>query len=171
MIKTLLLAATAAAAWGLAVWNTRADDAPPAHPEPAGLFSGEARGYRAIDPSGHKILIVQYSPGGSVSEFEADFATLRMEGTYVVIAGDCVSACTMVITMPHVCALPTARLGFHKAFVVLPNGKHEESPEGTSEVSQFWNDKARQWLAAHGGLTVDVKYAPATAILPTCSFS
>jgi len=114
--------------------------------------------------------MVQYSPGGLIPAFEQRFARMYAQGFTVVIDGDCLSACTMVIgQMPgRVCATPRGRFGFHAAWQPTPFGKRP-APQGTAAMSRHWTPAVHVWLKAHGGLTPNIKLAPATEFVPACS--
>jgi hypothetical protein len=56
--------------------------------------------------------------GGQVGKYLQAFATVRSTGERVIIDGDCLSACTMVLGLVpsnQICVTPRARLGFHAA--------------------------------------------------------
>lgn len=61
------------------------------------------------------VYIIEDDGGGFVSSYETHYNALKMGKIPVQIAGDCVSACTMVFALPavQVCAWPGSRLGFH----------------------------------------------------------
>ena len=62
-------------------------------------------------------IVIGDDPGGNVQEYLQKYDALRQTHTPVILAGDCVSACSFVLTLPRsqVCALPGSRLGFHGA--------------------------------------------------------
>ena len=56
--------------------------------------------------------------GGQVGKYLQAFAKVRSTGERVIIDGDCLSACTMVLGLVpsgQICATPHARFGFHAA--------------------------------------------------------
>jgi hypothetical protein len=60
--------------------------------------------------------------GGQVGKYLQAFAKVRSSGEHVVIDGDCLSACTLVLGLVpsnQICATARARFGFHAAS--MPN--------------------------------------------------
>ena len=54
--------------------------------------------------------------GGQIGQYLQAFASLRTTGEPVVVDGDCLSACTLVLGLVprnQICATPRARFGFH----------------------------------------------------------
>ncbi|WP_316207417.1 hypothetical protein [Bradyrhizobium sp. SZCCHNR3118] len=68
--------------------------------------------------SGRSAIFIKDDPGGVLTEFAKKYSTWRDDGTNVVIDGECVSACTMLLGLlrpEKVCATKDAVLGFHSA--------------------------------------------------------
>ncbi len=66
------------------------------------------------------VVVITQDGGGIIVEFEQRYAVLKAADELVIIDGDCVSACTLVLNiMPRdrVCVTERARLGFHNAAV------------------------------------------------------
>ncbi|MEJ2436230.1 MAG: hypothetical protein P8Y53_24955, partial [Pseudolabrys sp.] len=58
--------------------------------------------------------------GGQIGHYLQAFAMLRSTGEHVVIDGNCLSACTLVLGMiprSHICVTSRARFGFHAAWL------------------------------------------------------
>ena len=58
--------------------------------------------------------------GGPIGQYLNAYATMRSTGERVIIDGNCLSACTLVlglIPQDHICATPRARFGFHVAWM------------------------------------------------------
>src|SRR5271165_2357655 len=73
-------------------------------------------------------------PGGQIGPYLDKLETLRKSGQNVVIDGECLSACTMVlgvIPRDHLCVTGRARLGFHAAWLPDSAGHPVTSREGT----------------------------------------
>jgi hypothetical protein len=81
---------------------------------------------------------------------------LRTSGESVVIDGNCLSACTLVLGLvPHerVCATQRARFGFHAAWMPDREGRPVTSPLGTQALWNIYPTTVRRWITRHGGLS------------------
>ena len=66
--------------------------------------------------------------GGQIGQYLQAFSMLRSSGERVVIDGNCLSACTLVlgiVSPSKICATSRARLGFHAAWMprILPRSR------------------------------------------------
>jgi hypothetical protein len=89
--------------------------------------------------------------GGEVEEFAARYAAIRAEGQKVVIDGPCISACTIVASLPRdqVCITPRAVLGVHLAL----DADGMPDPAYTAwAVKTYYPLALQDWIARHGGL-------------------
>ncbi len=92
------------------------------------------------------VCIVNGNPGGVIDDFTAAASAINRSGFKVVIAGPCLSACTIFAdkARTHVCITKYAVFGFHKA--------HNED---TGDVdANPWPGHSRDivaWVDAHGG--------------------
>ena len=117
-------------------------------------------------------VVVRFDPGGSVADYLRWYQRLADSGIKIQIAGTCISACTLVLTLPPslVCILPSASLGFHLASDA--NGR--PLPDETAElVKAVYPPKIQKWIKDHGPLTVNVIYlsgaeAIKMGVLPAC---
>jgi hypothetical protein len=94
--------------------------------------------------------------GGQIGQYLQNFATVRSSGERVVIDGNCLSACTMVLGLipaDHVCATSRARFGFHAAWMPDENGRPVTSPMGTQALWNIYPAPVRHWISRHGGLS------------------
>src|SRR6185312_138109 len=94
--------------------------------------------------------------GGQIGHYLQTFATLRSSGERVVVDGNCLSACTLLLgIIPHnrVCATSRARFGFHAAWMPDDNGRPVTSPLGTEALWKIYPNSVRHWINRHGGLT------------------
>jgi len=108
--------------------------------------------------------------GGEVDVFAAKYEKIRESGRRVVIDGPCVSACTIVASLPkdRVCVTPRAELGVH-----LASDGDEDAPQDHAMVLQYteWAVKKyypqamQDWIKAHGGLQEDVKFIKGNDLL------
>lgn len=94
--------------------------------------------------------------GGQIGQYLQTFATVRSSGERVVVDGNCLSACTLLLgIIPHnrVCATSRARFGFHAAWMPDDNGRPVTSPLGTEALWKIYPNSVRHWINRHGGLT------------------
>ncbi len=94
--------------------------------------------------------------GGQIGQYLQNFAAVRSSGERVVIDGNCLSACTMVLGLirpDHVCATSRARFGFHAAWMPDENGRPVTSPMGTQALWNIYPPPVRHWISRHGGLS------------------
>jgi hypothetical protein len=94
--------------------------------------------------------------GGQIGQYLQAFSVLRTSGESVVIDGNCLSACTLVLGLvPHerVCATQRARFGFHAAWMPDHDGRPVTSPLGTQALWNIYPASVRRWITRHGGLS------------------
>ena len=119
--------------------------------------------------------IISGDIGGKMRDYTTHFQQVRNSGEPVVIAGTCVSACTMVLGLvpsDRICATHSAVLGFHAAWTFDSSGKRVVSARGTQDLMGTYPAPVRAWIAQHGGLTQKMIYLRGhdlAAIVPTCS--
>src|SRR5215471_17879615 len=118
--------------------------------------------------------IISGDIGGKMRDYATHFRQLRDSGEPVVLAGRCVSACTMVLGLvpsDRLCATPNAVLGFHAAWMFDNSGKRVVSSSGTEDLMRTYPAPVRAWIARHGGLTSKMIYLRGrdlAAIVPPC---
>src|SRR6516164_5581052 len=121
--------------------------------------------------------IISGDIGGKMRDYTTHFRQLRDSGEPVVIAGTCVSACTMVLGLvpsDRMCATHNAALGFHAAWMFDNSGKRVVSPSGTRDLMETYPAPVRAWIGKHGGLTPKMIYLRGrdlAAIVPPCTSS
>jgi len=94
--------------------------------------------------------------GGQIGHYLQTFSALRSTGERVVIDGNCLSACTLVLGLiphDHICATERARFGFHAAWMPDTNGRPVTSPMGTQALWNIYPVSVRHWIDRHGGLS------------------
>ena len=94
--------------------------------------------------------------GGQIGQYLQSFAALRSSGERVVVDGNCLSACTMVLGMiprDRICATSRARFGFHAAWMPDADGHPVTSPMGTRALWDIYPPSVRHWISRHGGLS------------------
>ncbi|HEY7998881.1 MAG TPA: hypothetical protein VIE87_08685 [Pseudolabrys sp.] len=99
--------------------------------------------------------------GGQIGHYLQTFAGLRSSGENVVVDGDCLSACTLVlglIPQDRICATSRARFGFHAAWMPDPDGRPVTSAIGTQTLWNIYPRNVRHWISRHGGLSRHMIY-------------
>src|SRR5258708_8325180 len=83
-------------------------------------------------------VIISDDVGGKMQDYATHFRQVRDSGEPVVIAGTCVSACTMVLGLvpsDRIWATPNSELGFHAAWMFDNSGKRAVSAAGTQALT------------------------------------
>ncbi len=109
----------------------------------------------SVSPAGATMRIAS-DRGGQIGHYLQAFAMLRSTGENVVVDGDCLSACTLVLGLlprSRVCATPRARFGFHAAWMPDDSGHPVTSPLGTQALWNIYPTSVRHWISQHGGLS------------------
>lgn len=99
--------------------------------------------------------------GGQIGQYLQSFAMLRSSGEKVVIDGNCLSACTLVlglIPQDRICATPRARFGFHAAWMPDVDGQPVTSRLGTQALWNIYPSRVKRWISRHGGLSRKMIY-------------
>ena len=94
--------------------------------------------------------------GGQIGQYLQSYAAVRSSGEQVVVDGNCLSACTMVLGLippERICATSRARFGFHAAWMPDDNGHPVTSPMGTQALWNIYPPSVRHWISRHGGLS------------------
>ena len=112
--------------------------------------------------------------GGQIGHYLQTFASVRSSGERVIIDGNCLSACTLVLGIvprERICATRNARLGFHAAWMPDTDGHPVTSPMGTQALWNIYPSAVRHWITRHGGLSRHMIYLQGRelqAIVPSC---
>lgn len=99
--------------------------------------------------------------GGQIGHYLQAFAMLRSSGERVIIDGNCLSACTLVLGLiprNRICATPRARFGFHAAWMPDVDGQPVTSSMGTRALWNIYPTSVRRWINRHGGLSRKMIY-------------
>jgi hypothetical protein len=99
--------------------------------------------------------------GGQIGQYMQNFAAVRESGERVVIDGNCLSACTLVLGLvprERICATSRARFGFHAAWMPDSDGHPVTSPMGTQALWNIYPSSVRHWINRHGGLSRKMIY-------------
>ena len=99
--------------------------------------------------------------GGQIGHYLQAFAVLRSSGENVVVDGNCLSACTLVLGLipkSRVCATSRARFGFHAAWMPDIDGRPVTSSMGTEALWNIYPGPVKRWINRHGGLSRKMIY-------------
>ena len=113
--------------------------------------------------------------GGQIGQYLQAFTQLRSSGERVVVDGNCLSACTLVLgVMPRerICATERARFGFHAAWMPDSDGRPVTSAMGTQALWRIYPSSVRNWINRNGGLSRKMIYLQGRAlagIVPSCA--
>jgi hypothetical protein len=106
--------------------------------------------------------------GGQIGQYLQSFAAVRSSGEQVVVDGNCLSACTMVLGLippERICATERARFGFHAAWMPDESGQPVTSPMGTQALWNIYPPSVRHWINRHGGLSRKMIFMEGRALL------
>jgi hypothetical protein len=125
--------------------------------------------------SAHADMRISEDRGGQIGRYLQTFATVRASGERVVVDGNCLSACTLilgVVPRSRICATSRARFGFHAAWMPDEDGRPVTSRMGTQALWEVYPRSVRRWINAHGGLTRHMIFMQGNAlagIVPSCT--
>jgi len=106
------------------------------------------------------VVLIKNDGGGDIIPYVARYLDLQLRGEQVVIDGDCLSACTLVLGLVarhQRCFTNRARLGFHEAYTEHGSARLR-NPIGTAIFWLVYPAEIRRWLSNHGSLTSRVIY-------------
>ena len=110
----------------------------------------------ALSPAPAKSVIPD-DPGGVIVDFVSKYSDMRDSEEKIVIDGECVSACTVLLGLlrpENICATPNAVLGFHSAslrIVEKDNSiRYEHAPEMSKLMFGMYPGKVRALLKRNG---------------------
>ena len=138
-----------------------------------GLVLAAAMLATAMVPASATMRIAE-DRGGQIGHYLQAFAMLRSSGEHVVIDGNCLSACTLVLGLiprDHICVTPRARFGFHAAWMPDVDGHPVTSSLGTQALWNIYPGEVRRWINRHGGLSRRMIYLQGhdlSGIVPAC---
>jgi hypothetical protein len=110
--------------------------------------------------------------GGKIFEYVRQYKELREAHKRVVIDGNCLSACTLILgILPResVCATKRGKFGFHEAWIEASDGRTVRSDAGTYELMWYYPANVRTWIQKSGGLRRKMIYTHAVRFVPKCS--
>ena len=99
--------------------------------------------------------------GGQIGKYLQTFAKVRSTGERVVVNGDCLSACTLLLGLVpsnQICATPRARFGFHVASTPNIEGYTVTNVRATRAMWSTYPPSVQRWIDQHGGLSRQMIY-------------
>ena len=114
----------------------------------------------ALSPASATMRIAE-DRGGQIGHYLQTFALVRTSGEHVVVDGNCLSACTLVLGLiprEQICATARARFGFHAAWMPDVDGHPVTSAMGTQALWNIYPGEVRRWINRHGGLSRKMIY-------------
>jgi len=139
-----------------------------------GLFLLCAGMLAASVTSASATMYISEDRGGQIGQYLQNFAAMRASGERVVVDGNCLSACTLVlgvIPRNRICATERARFGFHAAWMPDSMGRPVTSKMGTQALWRVYPSSVRRWINRHGGLSRRMIYLQGhdlAGIVPSC---
>jgi hypothetical protein len=112
--------------------------------------------------------------GGQIGQYLQAYALMRSSGENIVIDGNCLSACTLVLGLiprNRICATHNARLGFHAAWMPGNDGHPVTSALGTQALWNIYPGSVQHWINRHGGLSRHMIFLQGRelyAFVPSC---
>ena len=118
-------------------------------------------------PSASATMRIAEDRGGQIGQYLQTFAAVRATGEPVIVDGNCLSACTLVLGLVprgQICATPRARFGFHAAWMPDLAGRPVTSALGTQALWKIYPASVRRWISRHGGLSRKMIYLEGRAL-------
>lgn len=111
----------------------------------AGVIAAALLTFSMLTSAVAEPFVIDDDDGGQVDTFIMWYARLKASGAPVVLRGICVSACTLVLTLPRdqVCVEPTASLGFHLWSV----GGKVDPALTQATITRYYPPAVQTWLA------------------------
>jgi hypothetical protein len=113
--------------------------------------------------------------GGLIDTYVQKFTRIRDSGERIVVDGQCLSACTLVLALvprDRICVTPNAVFGFHSAWSYDGQGGEAVNRDATQSMWNMYPERIRQWIRANGGLHQSLIYLRGrslAALYPACS--
>jgi hypothetical protein len=128
-----------------------------------GLVLGDAASARAT-------VLIGNDPGGPVGGYMQRYASIRDSGERVVVDGECLSACTLVLALvprERICLTTNAVFGFHAATARSEWRFPGAGSAATRALWELYPEPVRRLIAEKGGLSETMVYLSASELAPT----
>jgi hypothetical protein len=122
----------------------------------------------------YALVRITDDPGGLIGRYIEYFAAIRQSKEQVIVDGNCLSACTLVLGLVprnRICVTRRAMFGFHAAWMPTPESRTVADPMGTKVLWDIYPSSVRQWLLSKGGLRKKMVFlagAELTAMFAPC---
>jgi hypothetical protein len=125
----------------------------------------------AFAPAAATVLI-RDDAGGPVGGYMQRYASIRESGEDVVIDGQCLSACTLVLALlprERICLTPNAVFGFHAAVARQEWRYPGAGGAATRALWELYPEPVRNLIAHKGGLSDRMIYLSASDLAKSFS--
>jgi hypothetical protein len=98
-------------------------------------------------------VVITRDPGGLIEYFVHKYEVIRASGDQVIVAGPCLSSCTMmlgIIPDSKICATPHGLFGFHSGMEMLPRQQMRYSSFWTQVMWRGYPERVRNLLRSRG---------------------
>jgi hypothetical protein len=98
-------------------------------------------------------VVITRDPGGFIEYFVHKYEVIRASGDQVIVAGPCLSSCTMmlgIIPDSKICATPHGLFGFHSGMEMLPGQQRRYSSFWTQVMWRGYPERVRNLLRSRG---------------------
>lgn len=108
--------------------------------------------------------VISVDTGGFLTAYEARYK--KLGDRLIVIAGQCSSACTLVLASKNVCTTERGFFAFHASYEAYDHSIISRA--GTDYLWSKYPENVREWIRANGGLTTKVIKVWARTFVPKC---
>jgi hypothetical protein len=98
-------------------------------------------------------VVITRDPGGLIDAFFDKYEAIRASGDQVIVAGPCLSSCTMMLGIVpdrKICATPHGVFGFHSGMEMLPGQPMRYSTYWTQVMWRGYPERVRSLLRSRG---------------------
>ena len=122
-------------------------------------------------------VLIGDDPGGPVGGYMQRYASIRDSGEDVVVNGECLSACTLVLALvprERICLTRNAVFGFHAAMAQTEWRHPGAGSAATRALWELYPEPVRKLIAQKGGLSETMIYLTASELaknFPLCTLA
>ncbi|MBO0755888.1 MAG: hypothetical protein J2P54_08510 [Bradyrhizobiaceae bacterium] len=98
-------------------------------------------------------VVITRDSGGLIEAFVQKYEGIRASGDQVIVAGRCLSSCTMMLGIvrdSQICATPRGVFGFHSGMEWFPGRPMRYSPYWTQVMWRGYPERVRNLLRSRG---------------------
>jgi hypothetical protein len=122
-------------------------------------------------PSAHATVLIR-DAGGPLGGYMQRYASIRDSGEDVVVDGECLSACTLVLALvprQRICLTSNAVFGFHAAVAQQEWQYPGAGSAATRALWELYPEPVRKLIAEKGGLSDRMIYLAASELAKSFS--